>query len=570
MLRLFETHKVRKQQELSGLWDFAKTDSDEINPAYSYQLPVPGCWEMHPDLLTYRGKGQYRTFVNIERKSAIRLEFKGVSHTAEVYFKGILVAEHYNAYTPFSTVINDVEPGRHEIVVKVDNSFSEKSSLHIPNDYYTYGGIIRPISIEEIASSYIERIAFTPEKVNGVWQAEVEVITSNLAEKDMPITLKGLLDEHPFDIGTTTIPAKTNGMSLTKKIIFGDVTEWSHEKPQLYLLDIQLFLEEQEFPSDDLIERVGFRTVTTKNERIQINDKDVVLKGFNRHEDHPLVGASFPLQLMIHDLDLMIDMGANSVRTSHYPNDEIFLDLCDERGILVWEENHARGLSLEQMQNPYFAKQCDVVNREMVENHYNHPSIIIWAILNECASNTEEGRIHYKTQLEQIRSLDHSRPLSFASHHRDKELCFDLVDIVSLNLYPQWYGDEDPGDLVDASRLWANQLGGNGKPLIMSEFGGDGFYGFRSPTKVKGSEERQVDIIEKNLEAYTQRDFVSGMYIWQFCDCRVTEEGSWPLMRAQTQNSKGIVDAYRRPKLAYSTVKKYFKEATEHVKTEPS
>jgi len=265
----------------------------------------------------------------------------------------------------------------------------------------------------------------------------------------------------------------------------------------------------------------------------------------------------------VQDLDLMIHTGANAVRTSHYPNDERFLDLCDEYGILVWEENHARGLSIENMRHPQFIEQCEQVNREMVYQHYNHPSIIIWAILNECASDLEEGRIHYQRQLEQIRNLDNSRPLSFASHHRENEICFDLADIVSFNLYPGWYGDEDPAELCDLARGWADQAGGKGKPMIMSEFGADGFYGYRSPTRVKGTEERQADIIESNLTAYTQREYISGMFIWQFCDCRVTEEGIWPMIRARTQNNKGIVDAYRRPKLAYEVVTRYFKGSDE-------
>ncbi|UUZ91978.1 hypothetical protein LJK87_41940 [Paenibacillus sp. P25] len=185
------------------------------------------------------------------------------------------------------------------------------------------------------------------------------------------------------------------------------VEAWSPRSPRLYELELRLFTaEDGASPMDDLIERVGFRTVTTKKGRIQINGEDIVLQGFNRHEDHPLVGAAFPLPLMAKDLDLMADMGANSVRTSHYPNDERFLDLCDERGFCVWEENHARGLSLEQMRNPNFIRQCEQVNKEMVLQHGNHPSIVIWAILNECASDTEEGRVHYKRQLEQIRALD--------------------------------------------------------------------------------------------------------------------------------------------------------------------
>jgi len=188
------------------------------------------------------------------------------------------------------------------------------------------------------------------------------------------------------------------------------------------MLELQLFIKDQQEPVDDLIERVGFRTVTTERGAIQINGEDIVFKGFNRPEDHPLVGSAIPYQLMVQDMELMLDMGANDVRTSHYPNDERFLDLCDERGVYVWEENHARGLSIEQMRHPLFAKQCEDCNREMVESHYNHPSIVIWAILNEYASDLPEGKEMYRTQLSQIRRMDTSRPLTFASHQRDREL----------------------------------------------------------------------------------------------------------------------------------------------------
>ncbi len=181
-------------------------------------------------------------------------------------------------------------------------------------------------------------------------------------------------------------------------------------------------------------------------------------------------------------------------------------------------------------------------------------------IHNECASDTEEGKEHYRRQLSQIRKLDASRPLTFASHHREKELCFDLADVVSFNLYPGWYGDEIPGELCDLARGWADSSGGRGKPMIISEFGADGFYGFRSKSRVKGTEERQADIIEQNLAAYENRAYLSGIFIWQFCDCRITEGDGWLMTRAMTKNSKGIVDEYRRPKLAYDTVRKYYKK----------
>ncbi|MBD2869195.1 glycoside hydrolase family 2 protein [Paenibacillus arenilitoris] len=562
MLRLFNTHKVRKFESLEGEWSFRPVPDGAQAAGVGgreFKMPVPGCWESHPRFASYQGKAVYRREVEIERDTAVRLCFQGVSHTADVYFDGRHVAHHYNAYTPFSAVVSGVTAGTHELVVEVDNGFGEASALHVPNDYYTYGGLIRPVSLEYVNELFIERIAFTPSMAKDGWQADIAVYVRNIGASAKNVQLAGDLAGVRFRTGDERIEAgQTKAVSVRLPSV--DAAAWSPADPRLYLLGVRLFADGGAEPVDDLIERVGFRTVTTRGGRIQLNGEDIELKGFNRHEDHPLVGASFPYQLMVHDLELMAEAGANAVRTSHYPNDERFLDLCDERGLLVWEENHARGLSLAQMQNPNFERQCEDCNREMVESHFNHPSIVIWAILNECASDTPEGRVMYKKQLEQIRELDGSRPLTFASHHRDRELCFDLADIVSFNLYPLWYGDEDPGELCDLARGWADELGGLGKPMIMSEFGGDGHYGLRDPiVRMKGSEERHADIIESNLDAYTKRPFISGMFIWQFCDCRVSEGNGWLLSRAGTQNSKGIVDRYRRPKLAFDVVKKHFR-----------
>ncbi|CAM4247328.1 beta-glucuronidase [Paenibacillus endophyticus] len=563
MTRLFQTNEHREVHSLDGSWDFAIIGEGEPNLgrlSYSNTLIVPGCWEMHPDFLTYRGRGAYRKRISLKKKTSLRFVFKGVSHTAHVYLDGQILAEHYNAYTAFDAIAIDVEPGDHELTVIADNRFGPDSALHIPNDYYTYGGINRPVAMEQLDELYIERIAFTPIWENGKWKARIQGFVRHLREGGHPYRLQIELCGRKLQLDICS-PIEAGITRMEGTFDFNEAEAWSQESPVLYELKSQLVVDDAVV--DDLIERVGFRVVTTEKGKIQLNGKDIVFKGVNRHEDHPMVGSALPLQLMALDADLITNMGCNSVRTSHYPNDERFLDLCDERGILVWEENHARGLSLSQMQNPNFHWQCKQVNREMVEQHYNHPSIVIWAILNECASNTPEGREMYKEQLEQIRGLDASRPLTFASHHRDKELCFDLADIVSFNLYPGWYGDEDPGELCDLARDWADASGGSGKPMIMSEFGGDGYYGHRDASRVRGTEERQSDIIEANLSAYTSRGHISGMFIWQYCDCRVTEGTDWLITRAGTQNSKGIVDRYRRPKLAYATVQKYFNREME-------
>ncbi|PJN55564.1 Beta-glucuronidase [Paenibacillus sp. GM2FR] len=560
MLRLFDTHHIRTCKELEGLWEFAPAASMGERPAsYNDKLPVPGCWEMHPHFGNYRGVGVYRKMISLSRKTNLRIEFKGVSHTAHVYFNGELAVRHYNAYTAFDMIIPEVQAGEHELLVYVDNSFNEESALHVPNDYYTYGGIIRPVALEEISDLYIENVMFTPYQQDGIWHGSWKVVIRNIGNLVKKGSLRGTLAEVEEPLGS--FEAKPGErVEIIAAVSYPGILEWSLDDPNLYVLRAVLAVDDTD--CDDWLDRVGFREVTTHNGKIQLNGQELVFKGVNRHEDHPMAGSSLPLPLMVKDLDLITDLGCNSVRTSHYPNDERFLDLCDERGIAVWEENHARGLSLEQMLHPNFGWQSEQVTREMVQQHFNHPSILIWAILNECASHTEEGRAHYEKQLTIIRELDPSRPRSFASHHRDQEKCFDLAEIVSFNLYPGWYTDENPGELADLARGWADALGGEGKPMIISEFGGDGFYGFRSPNREKGSEERQADIIAGNLKAYMEREYISGMFIWQFSDCRVTEGLGWLLNRSCTRNSKGIVDEYRRPKLAYETVRRIFSGGT--------
>jgi len=579
LLRLFERHQLRKQRELSGLWDFSPVDKKGEWPSnYKYQLNVPGCWEMHPDFLTYRGLGVYRKKITISKKTNLRLLFKGVSHTADIFFDGEQVAHHYNAYTPFDCIVKDVEVGEHEIKILVDNSFSKESALHTPNDYYTYGGLTRAVAVEEINEVYIKRIDFTPYQEDNIWKAHIAVVLENLTERSLELEVEGLLDdEYKLDFDQVKISAASQ-LKLEQDFSFPKVESWSDKQPNLYLLKTKLYLHNTSTTGndrklvDDLIERVGFRVIKVDGTKLLLNDKEIKLRGFNRHEDHPMVGSAIPFSLMKRDLDLMEDMGSNTVRTSHYPNDELFLDLCDERGIFVWEENHARGFTLEQMLHPNFDQQCEDCIQEMVENHINHPSIIIWGILNECASATKEGREIYSKQFEQIKKLDQSRPLTFATREHFNDICLDLVDIVSINVYTGWYGwyTESVEEYYQREKKWIEENGGANKPIIMSEFGAGAIYGYREPTRVKWTEERQQDLLEELLSCYMEQDEMVGTLIWQFADCRVSEGGipgepgtageSWFHTRPRCKNNKGIVDEYRRPKLAYETVKKFFKD----------
>lgn len=552
MIRTFTTHKIRKTMELSScLWDFT-TIPDQGEPT-EMKVAVPSCWENYPDTMTYRGKACYEREFSAEGN--IRLEFKGVSHTAKVYLDNQEIASHYNAFTPFSTVVKELPKGKHHLKVYVDNSFGVESALHVPNDYQSYGGISRPVVLEELNNIYISQLHVTPYKEEE-WYADMEITMENLSEEQFTGVISLCMNSEEIIELPIEINGKERFTKKVEKLCFSGVSCWSPENPVLYTISA-IIRDNQGRDIDDLIDRIGFREIRAEGKDILLNGKKLKIKGFCRHEDHPQFGCAIPFTAMQYDLLLMKDMGANSVRTSHYPNDEIFLDLCDELGILVWEENHARGLSEENMRNPNFEEQCEQCIREMIVAHYNHPCIYIWGILNECASHTEYGRSCYEKQFELIKKLDSSRLRSSASCQFKTDICFGFPEVVSYNIYPLWYHNTPVGEYLSDLYNWVQQeTEGVGKPFLVTEIGAGAIYGYRTPTEVKWSEEYQAHTIEKQLTAVFQQEDCSGVYIWQFCDGRVCD--SWFGVRPRTMNNKGIVDEYRRPKLAYEVVKRIF------------
>lgn len=548
MIRTFQTHRIRPQRELTGaLWNFTPRQGEYAGKAY--QLPTPSCWENHPDFSAYRGEGVYET--QFSAGGNLRLECKGVSHTATVFLDGKQIAYHYNAYTAFDAVVPDVEPGTHTLSILADNRFGPESALHIPNDYMSYGGITRPVVLEQVADAFIKTIHVTPKQNGEKWIAELEVCIYGIRPERVDVTV----EIAGKSISWKNVDIPSGSCKLSGRLELENVRVWMPDAPHLYEVVGRLYKDGQ--ATDDLIDRFGFRQVTVGGNNIYINGEKLRIKGVCRHEDHPHFGCALPYAAMAYDLAQIRDLGANSVRTSHYPNDEVFLDLCDEMGILVWEENHARGLSEQDMRNPNFEEQAEQVIREMIPAHYNHPSIYIWGVLNECASETEFGRQCYQQQLSLIRRLDQSRPHSFASCKFKTDICFDLPDVVSYNIYPQWYHDTPVDVYLDDLYQWVQtETGGKGKPFIISEIGAGGLYGYRNNQHSHWTEEYQAEALRKQLTAVLQYPDCVGVYIWQFCDIRISEE--WWGGRPRTMNNKGLVDEFRRPKLAYAVAREIF------------
>lgn len=551
MIRTFCTHEIRKVRELSGsLWEFSPCTGDLAGR--KYRTAVPGCWESMPDFSSYRGVGVFSR--EIETEGAFRLVFKGVSHTARVCLDGREIGSHYNAYTPFAVAVTDVMAGRHLLEVYADNTFGEASALHIPNDYMSYGGISRGVLLEELTDTYIEYIHAVPVMEKDGWKALVSVKVKNWSAAGktcrLYLDLAGIASE-AMELTLEAGGEKTVDFQLSA----AEAEAWEIKNPKLYTVRATLSDENGAF--DDQIDRMGFREIRTEGKDILLNGKKLRIRGFCRHEDHPMFGCALPYAAIQQDLETAMDLGANAIRTAHYPNDELFLDLCDEQGILVWEENHARGLTLEHMQNPNFERQAETCIEEMITAHINHPSVIIWGILNECASDTEYGYECYKKQYDLIKHMDFSRPRSSASCKFKTDICFGLPEIVSYNLYPEWYHETPASEYVKDIYDWVQRESeGSGKPFLVTEIGAGAIYGFRSHTLCKWSEEYQAKALEDQITAVLEQEGCSGIFIWQLSDVRVSDE--WFASRPRTMNNKGIVDEYRRRKLAYDVVKRIY------------
>lgn len=559
MIRTFKTHYVRKQMELTeSLWEFEPCAGNYAGQ--KFPVAVPGCWENHPLFADYRGEGIYRK--TFQAQGNVRIECKGVSHTATVYLDGHEIGHHYNAYTPFSVVVSDLEPGRHMLEIKADNRFHKDSALHVPNDYMSYGGISRGVVVEELSDLYLEYVHVKTYRENEQWHVQVKAAVNVLKigqNEEEDITIQGKIKDTAFEWKLADTAKKHYEFCTDLKI--NGIEEWSPETPVLYQVELQMLREDEVI--DDLIERFGFREICVQGKYVLLNGKKLRIKGVCRHEDHPDYGCALPYQTIYNDLVLIRQMGANSIRTAHYPNDEIFLDLCDELGILVWEENHARGLEEDRMKHPLFEEQAEQVIREMIFYHYNHPSIFIWGILNECASETLFGRSCYEKQFRLIREMDDSRPCTFASCKFFGDICFDLPDVISCNLYPRWYVDKPVRDYLNEVYDWIVEDGnGKGKPFIVSEIGAGGLYGCHNAYHGKWTEEYQADALSEQVSECLKFSESMGVYIWQFCDVRVSSE--WFAGRPREMNNKGVVDEYRRPKAAYGRVKEIFEQYTNY------
>ncbi len=374
---------------------------------------LPHSWDVSPDnpFSTrghFRGIGWYRVRVDVPhswRGRSVMMNFKGVFQVADVWLNGVHVGQHVGGYTGFSL---DLTPAmkfgeQNLIVVKVDDTLSRYIAPAIETNVSVYGGIYRTVSLTVLDPVHI------PE--NGVW------VTWEKKDADAVVTIHGSLRNHSSSSsyvkveyrildrdGTVRAQAQSEARPKAgEKLQLSPVTAlvpnpslWSPDSPHLYVL--QTTLRNGGGVIDQHSIRFGIRFMDHDAARgFLLNGEPINLHGMNRRQDYGFLGDAVPEAVGVKDVHLLKQMGANFVRTSHYPQDPAVLDAFDEVGILVWTEipnlklyvyppginlDGADGVSTTRFSRP-FMRNLKHQLKEMIEQNRNHPSVIIWGLADD-------------------------------------------------------------------------------------------------------------------------------------------------------------------------------------------
>ncbi len=570
MLQSYPLYPTRTRTDLSGLWDFAFFPQKEAalpgfeSPeriVFKEKQIVPGCFDATGTYAGQRGLGIYRTPVKVSKNGKVRLEIGATTVSAKIFWDNALIGENKLAYSGVAYEF-DTAAGSHELVIAVENRIDTDYNPLAWNyyDFHFSGGILRSVCLYELPEgTRLGRCTVTTLDITtGRVRLDAELFH---APETMLQTLAVSFDaaaagrhEFSFINGTATLELNVPDFKL-----------WSMEEPNLHTVTIAL-----PDGSDAVTERFGIRTVETKDQKILLNGKAIYPAGFNRHESHPEFGAALPPAVMMEDLQILRSLNCNFVRGCHYPQDQYFLDLCDELGFLVWEESLGWGNTPEQAERADFCALQREQTVLMVRNSRNHPCVILWGFLNECHSHTEPYRNLIGQLVRDIKAVDQTRPTTFASMMiAYGEQSLDLVDIISCNTYPGWYGvDNNEPDPVSRIAPRMDEVIAEtstpelvNKPLLISEIGTAALSGCHDRIRrQQWTEEFQADYTQEVIRVLAERPRIQGLIFWQFFDAR-TYEGGGALNRARGFNNKGMLDEYRREKMAADTVRNAFRQA---------
>ncbi|UZN04289.1 beta-glucuronidase [Cellulomonas sp. S1-8] len=584
MLRPQDT-ATRERKTLDGLWDFRLDAVSEGRTAGWQQGPLTGASRMpvpasYNDIVPgaqgrdHVGDAWYQTVARVPRGWAdqrVVLRFDSATHAATVWLDGQRVMQHEGGYTPFEADITQlVTPGAEIRVTALVNN--ELTFQTIPpgivhdtphgrrqqyfHDFYNFSGLHRSVWLYATPTTYVDDVTVVTGVDGTAGVVRYDVVAAGPAASDLTVRVT-LRDADGAPV------AQADGASGTLTV--PDAHLWAPGDGYLHDLHVALVDAAGE-AVDEYHQSVGIRSVEVRGTQFLINGEPFYFRGFGKHEDTPVRGKGHDDVFLVHDFALMDWMGANSFRTSHYPYADEVYDYADRAGIVVIDEVAAVGQNMglaggifggqnyttfspETVNDDSQAAHAQAI-RELVARDKNHPSVVLWSIANEPESDTDAARAYFEPLFALTRELDPSRPVGFvnvmlATHGKCQ--VSELGDVLMLNRYYGWY--VNTGDLAAAEDAWRTELeqwAGDGKPIIITEYGADTVAGLHSLTPEPWSEEYQEAYLDMNHRVFDSVDAVVGEHVWNFADFRTASASVFRV----DGNKKGVFTRDRRPKAA--------------------
>ena len=465
-------------------------------------------------------------------KEVVYLQFHGVNASARVLLNGKEVCTHDGGYSTFRKDITGLLEDQNHLIVYVDNSVNTRVYPQ-KADFTFYGGIYRDVELLTVSKEHFDLdhfggqgIRVTP-KVEGK-DAKILVETwNNAPEAEVEVTL--------YDAGDKVI-ARGNGTKAALQV--ENVHLWNGVKDP-YLYTVKAVLKVNETVVDEITTTCGVRTFAfDPNTGFSLNGKPYPLHGVSRHQDFKGIGNAITREHHEKDMELIREVGANTIRLAHYQHDQYFYDLCDRYGMVVWAEIPYISEHLADGDENTISQM-----KELIVQNYNHPCIVTWGLSNEI---TISGRKSKKQMLKNhqalqklVKEMDPDRVTTLACY----AMCphwhpsAHISDIVAWNLYLGWY---IPGFFLNDwwIKLW--RILYPNRCLGFSEYGAEGMPNLHSgkPKRGDNTEEYQNKYHEFMLKCFERHPYMWGTYVWNMFDfaADARDQGGEPGM-----NHKGLV-----------------------------
>lgn len=559
---------------LGGPWEAWRGAKASSNVAWD-KVSLPHCVNardaVDPDAEYYQGPAWYRATIPVKNpypEGRTLLHFEGAGQKSVVFVYTRPVQPHIGGYDEWTVDITAqaaavpkeyLDKGVAPIAILCDNSRDLEMIPSSLSDFNLYGGLYRPVHLQYRPSVAIERVHIltdVPPRGKAVGYIVARLSNPATLETVLEVSLR-VVDPSGKEVhaSTQTLQAWFGDRQLAQFDVLSPEL-WSPSHPALYQATVSI--SSPHGPSR-IEERFGLRYFEFLDHGpFKLNGERLLLNGTSRHEDHAGLGAAMPEDLIRKEMTLIKEMGANFIRLAHYQQSREVLELCDELGILVWEEiPWCRG----GVGGPRYRQQAEGMLHNMIDQHRNHPSIVIWGLGNDNGwpgdfpnFNQADIRAFMSALNDRAHELDSSRKTAA----RACEFAKDIPDVYSPSLWAGW----DSGSYTEYKQLAEEQMK-TVKHFFHAEWGGASHARRHSEDADKGPRDKSwsetyiCDLFDWHLKEQQTMEWLTGSAQWIFKDFSTPLRPENPVPRV---NQKGVVERDLTPKESYYVFQSYWSE----------